>query len=136
MKFHLEAQVTGQKPHPDTSTPGNLPSELPILPLRNSVFFPGAVMPLTIGRTKTIRLIEEATKEKSLLGIITQRAPEIDDPALDDLYRVGTAARIIKLARAGKDGFNIVVEGVCRFKVDEFSQSDPFFTAKISPPGR
>ncbi len=133
MKIHLEAQVTGQKPHPDTSTPSNLPSELPILPLRNSVFFPGAVMPLTIGRTKTIRLIEEATKEKSLLGIITQRAPEIDDPALDDLYKVGTAARIIKLARAGKDGFNIVVEGVCRFKVDEFNQSDPFFTAKISP---
>jgi len=133
MKIHLEALVTGQKPHPDTSTPSNLPSELPILPLRNSVFFPGAVMPLTIGRTKTIRLIEEATKEKSLLGIITQRAPEIDDPALDDLYKVGTAARIIKLARAGKDGFNIVVEGVCRFKVDEFSQSDPFFTAKVSP---
>ncbi len=129
----MEAQVTGPKPHPDTSTPHNLPSELPILPLRNSVFFPGAVMPLTIGRTKTIRLIEEATKEKSLLGIITQRAPEIDDPALDDLYKVGTAARIIKLARAGKDGFNIVVEGVCRFKVEEFSQSDPFFTAKISP---
>lgn len=90
-------------------------------------------MPLTIGRTKTIRLIEEATKEKSLLGIITQRAPEIDDPSLDDLYQVGTAARIIKLARAGKDGFNIVVEGICRFKVEEFNQTDPFFTAKISP---
>jgi len=125
--------VTGQKPHPDTLAQSNLPSELPILPLRNSVFFPGAVMPLTIGRVKTIRLIEEATKEKSLLGIITQRAPEIDDPALEDMYRVGTAARIIKLARAGKDGFNIVVEGVCRFKVDEFNQTDPFFTAKISP---
>ncbi|MCA9507883.1 MAG: endopeptidase La [Myxococcales bacterium] len=129
----MEAMVTGQKPHPDTAAPSNLPSELPILPLRNSVFFPGAVMPLTIGRTKTIRLIEEATKEKSLLGIITQRAPEIDDPGLEDMYKVGTAARIIKLARAGKDGFNIVVEGVCRFKVDEFNQTDPFFTAKVSP---
>lgn len=125
--------MTGQKPHPDTLTPHNLPNELPILPLRNSVFFPGAVMPLTIGRTKTIRLIEEATKEKSLLGIITQQAPEIDDPASDDLYLVGTAARIIKLARAGKDGFNIVVEGICRFKVEEFNQTDPFFTAKITP---
>lgn len=125
--------MTGQKPHQDTLTPQNLPNELPILPLRNSVFFPGAVMPLTIGRTKTIRLIEEATKEKSLLGIITQQAPEIDDPASEDLYLVGTAARIIKLARAGKDGFNIVVEGVCRFKVEEFTQTDPFFTAKITP---
>lgn len=124
--------MTGQKPHPDTAAPNTLPSELPILPLRNSVFFPGAVMPLTIGRTKTIRLIEEATKEKSLLGIITQRAPEIDDPALEDLYKVGTVARIIKMARAGKDGFNIVVEGVSRFKVEEFSQTDPFFIAKVS----
>lgn len=125
--------MTGQKPPSDTLTPSNLPSELPILPLRNSVFFPGAVMPLTIGRTKTIRLIEEATKEKSLLGIITQRAPEIDDPSLEDMYQVGTAARIIKIARAGKDGFNIVVEGVCRFKVEKFNQSDPFFIAKVSP---
>lgn len=129
----MEGQVTGNKPQQDIISQSNLPSELPILPLRNSVFFPGAVMPLTIGRTKTIRLIEEASKEKSLLGIITQKAPEIDDPLVEDLYRVGTAARIIKLARAGKDGFNIVVEGVCRFKVDEYSQKDPFFIAKVSP---
>ncbi len=110
-----------------------LPSELPILPLRNSVFFPGAVMPLTIGRNKTIRLIEEATAEKSLLGIVTQKAPEIDDPASKDLYQIGTVARIIKLARTGKDGFNIVVEGIARFRIDEYTQQDPFFTAKITP---
>ncbi len=125
--------MTGQKTQPDISSPNSLPSELPILPLRNSVFFPGAVMPLTIGRTKTIRLIEEATKEKSLLGIITQQAAEIDDPNSEDLYQIGTAARIIKLARAGKDGFNIVVEGICRFRVEEYTQIDPFFTAKVSP---
>ena len=118
---------------PDVISPNNLPSELPILPLRNSVFFPSAVMPLTIGRAKTIRLIEEATKEKSLLGIITQQAAEIDDPNSEDLYQIGTVARIIKLARAGKDGFNIVVEGICRFKVEEYTQIEPFFTAKISP---
>src|SRR3990172_2992358 len=109
-----------------------LPSELPILPLRNSVFFPGAGMPLTIGRSKTIRLIEEASKEKGLLGIVTQRAPEIDDPSADDMYLVGTVARIIKLARTGKDGFNVVVEGICRFKVDEFTQHDPFFSARVT----
>lgn len=116
---------------PDSKIP-NLPSELPILPLRNSVFFPGAVMPLTIGRAKTIKLIEEATQENSLLGIITQRAPEIDDPAAEDMYAIGTVARIIKLARSGKDGFNIVVEGVCRFRVDEFTQHDPFFCGHVT----
>ena len=124
--------MTAPKSGGDDSRIITLPTELPILPLRNSVFFPGAVMPLTIGRTKTIRLIEEAKQERSLLGIITQRAPEIDDPNAEDMYTVGTAARIIKLARTGKDGFNIVVEGVTRFRVEEFSQIDPFFSARIS----
>ncbi len=124
--------MTAPKSGGDDSKVIILPTELPILPLRNSVFFPGAVMPLTIGRTKTIRLIEEAKQERSLLGIITQRAPEIDDPSSEDLYTIGTAARIIKLARTGKDGFNIIVEGVTRFRVDEFSQTDPFFSARIS----
>lgn len=124
--------TTRKKERPDFK-PQDLPEELPILPLRNSVFFPGAVMPLTIGRAKTIRLIEEAMRENSLLGIVTQRAPEIDDPAPDDLYEIGTAARIIKLARTGKDGFNIVVEGICRFRVDRFTQEEPFFTAHVIP---
>jgi ATP-dependent Lon protease len=125
--------LTSRKRERPEFKPQDLPGELPILPLRNSVFFPGAVMPLTIGRAKTIRLIEEATRENSLLGIVTQRAPEIDDPTPDDLYEVGTAARIIKLARTGKDGFNIVVEGISRFRVDEFTQEEPFFTSKITP---
>lgn len=113
--------------------PQDVPAELPILPLRNSVFFPGAVMPLTIGRAKTVRLIEEVTRENTLLGIVTQRAPEIDDPAPDDMYAVGTAARIVKLARTGKEGFNIVVQGIARFRVDGFDQEDPFFKAKVTP---
>ena len=69
--------MTSRKRDRPEFKPQDLPGELPILPLRNSVFFPGAVMPLTIGRAKTIRLIEEATRENSLLGIVTQRAPEI-----------------------------------------------------------
>ncbi|MES2503531.1 MAG: endopeptidase La [Myxococcota bacterium] len=125
--------MTSPKVGPEGPKVISLPTELPILPLRNSVFFPGAVMPLTIGRNKTIRLIEEATQEKSLLGIVTQRAPEIDDPTSDDLYTIGTVARIIKLARTGKDGFNIVVEGLARFRIEEYTQHEPFFTAKITP---
>ena len=124
--------MTSSKDKPEIN-PQDLPSELPILPLRNSVFFPGAVMPLTIGRAKTIRLIEETTRENGLLGIITQKAPEIDNPAIEDLYRIGTVARIIKLARTGKDGFNIVVEGISRFEIDDFTQEEPYFTATITP---
>jgi ATP-dependent Lon protease len=124
--------MTSSKEKPEIN-PQDLPRELPILPLRNSVFFPGAVMPLTIGRAKTIRLIEETTRDNGLLGIITQKAPEIDNPAIEDLYRIGTVARIIKLARTGKDGFNIVVEGISRFEIDDFTQEEPYFTATITP---
>ncbi|MBI5497629.1 MAG: endopeptidase La [Deltaproteobacteria bacterium] len=126
--------MSSKKKDPKTEMKAtDLPSELPILPLRNSVFFPGAVMPLTIGRAKTIRLIEEVTRENSLLGIVTQKAPEIDDPTPEDMFRVGTAARIIKLARTGKDGFNIVVQGIARFRVDGFGQEEPFFISRITP---
>lgn len=110
----------------------DIPVELAILPLRNSVFFPGAVMPLTIGRAKTIKLIEDAVAAKSLLGIVTQKSPEIDDPGEGHMYRIGTVARIIQKADSGKDGFNIVVEGICRFRIDEFTQSDPFYIAKTT----
>ena len=109
-----------------------LPSKLPILPLRNSVFFPGAVMPLTIGRSKTIKLIEDAYKNKSLIGIVTQKSSEIENPGIDDIYTIGTAARIIKLSKTEKNGFNVVIGGICRFKIDDFIQLDPFFISKIT----
>jgi ATP-dependent Lon protease len=110
-----------------------VPEQLPLLPLRNSVFFPGAVMPLTIGRQKTIRLIEETMRENALIGVVAQRSPEIDDPAATDMYQIGTIARVIKLTRTGKEGFSIVVEGLARFKTDEITQTDPYFFARVTP---
>ncbi|MEM7589130.1 MAG: endopeptidase La [Myxococcota bacterium] len=111
----------------------DLPQEMPILPLRNSVFFPGAVMPLTIGRSKTIRLMEEVARTETCFGIATQKTAEVENPSEKELYRIGTVARVIKLARSGKDGFNAVVEGIARFRIDRFTQTDPFFSAQISP---
>jgi len=109
----------------------DLPEDLPLLPLRNSVFFPGAVMPLTIGRARTIRLIEDTIEESSLIAIVAQQSPEVDDPAPMDLYKVGTIARVIKLTRTGKDGFSIVVEGLARFRLADVTQTDPFLRARI-----
>ncbi|MEM7403148.1 MAG: endopeptidase La [Myxococcota bacterium] len=110
-----------------------LPREMPILPLRNSVFFPGAVMPLTIGRSKTIRLMEEVARTETCFGIATQKTAEVENPSDKELYRVGTVARVIKLARAGKEGFSAVVEGIARFRIDRFTQTDPFFAGQITP---
>lgn len=109
----------------------DLPEDLPLLPLRNSVFFPGAVMPLTIGRARTIRLIEDTIEESSLIAIVAQQSPEVDDPAPMDLYKVGTIARVIKLTRTGKDGFSIVVEGLARFRLADVTQTDPFLRARV-----
>jgi len=121
--------VTEKKKKPEELQSFLIPKELAILPLRNSVFFPGAVMPLTIGRAKTIRLIEELDQQNMLLGIVTQKAPDLEDPKPEELYRIGTLARIIKLARTGRNGFNVVVEGLCRFQIDDFVKLDPYYTA-------
>ena len=89
-------------------------TSLAIVPLRNSVFFPGAIMPLTVGRKKTVQLIEEAIKNNSYVGIVSQHKPELDEPTAKDIYRVGTMAKIIKVAKTDAFGYNIVVEGVSR----------------------
>jgi len=122
--------------------------KLPILPLRNSIFFPGAVMPIAVGRTKTMQLIEDHfcfTSQKNeeednslesagFIGIVTQKSAEIDEPTLDDIFHIGSIARMIKLSRGSK-GFNIVVEGLKRFQIVELVQESPFFVAKIKTLG-
>ena len=106
-------------------------TSLAIVPLRNSVFFPGAIMPLTVGREKSVRLIEKAIKSNSYIGIVSQHKPENDDPTAKDIYRVGTMAKIIKVAKTDSLGYNIVVEGVSRFTVKKFTSSEPFFEATV-----
>ncbi len=106
-------------------------TSLAIVPLRNSVFFPGAIMPLTVGRKKTVQLIEEAIKNNSYVGIVSQHKPELDEPTAKDIYRVGTMAKIIKVAKTDAFGYNIVVEGVSRFSVKKYTSSDPYFTADV-----
>jgi ATP-dependent Lon protease len=106
-------------------------TSLPIVPLRNSVFFPGAIMPLTVGREKTVKLIEDAVRENKYIGIVSQHKPEIGDPTPKDVYRVGTLAKIIKVAKTDTFGYNIVVEGVSRFSVKKFEETEPYFVAKV-----
>lgn len=106
-------------------------SNISILPLKNSIFFPGAVIPITVGRTKTIKLIENVVKIKGVIGIVTQKSPNIEDPNFEDIFSIGSIARIIKVTRTGKNGFNIVVEGLKRFKILTIIQKDPYFIAKV-----
>jgi len=110
-----------------------IPSVLPILPLRNSVFFPGGVLPLAVGRTKTIALIKDAVRDDQVIGVVTQKKAEEEDPSAGDLHTMGTVARIVKLLKMGEDNYSLVVQGLARFKINEVTQEQPYLKARITP---
>ena len=109
-----------------------VPEHLGILPLKNTVLYPGVVIPITVGRDKSIALVKEAyaTKER-LVGVIAQRNMHIEDPEPTDLHRFGTMARILKLIRMPDGSITIVIQGRARFEVIEFVQDDPYFKARV-----
>ncbi len=108
------------------------PSELPILPLRNTVAFPFIIMPLSIGVPRSINLIRAAIKDNSLIGLIVSKEPENAEPGPEQLYETGVLARIHRVVRGEKDSLQVIVQGIERFKVESWNQSEPFMTAKIS----
>src|SRR4051795_2009424 len=109
----------------------DIPQVLPILPLRNSVFFPGGVLPLAVGRQKTIALIKDAVRDDQVIGVVTQRKAEEEDPGAADLHSMGTVARIVKLLKMGEDNYSLVVQGLARFRVNELVQEHPYLKARI-----
>jgi len=121
------------KPKGATDGPVEVPEVISILPLRNSVLFPGSIIPIDVGRRKSVRLVEEAiSKERPVIGILTQRDARTEDPASSDLYTVGCAARILKVIKLAKDNFSVILQGVARVKVSDYLSHDPFITARVS----
>lgn len=109
-----------------------LPEELGILPLRNTVLFPGVVIPITVARDKSIHLVREAYKQSNkLIGVVTQTNPETEDPTAEDMYLVGTLASILRMIRMPDGSVTVIIQGRSRFKIHEFIQSEPFFKARI-----
>jgi ATP-dependent Lon protease len=112
--------------------PVEIPDVLPILPLRNSVLFPGSIIPIDVGRRKSVRLVEDAiAKERPVIGILTQKDARTEDPNSGDLYLVGCAARILKVIKLAKDNFSVILQGVSRFEVTGFDGAEPFLAAKV-----
>jgi ATP-dependent Lon protease len=112
--------------------PVEIPDTLPILPLRNSVLFPGAIIPIDVGRRKSVRLVEDAiAKERPVIGILTQKDARTEDPGSGDLYMVGCAARILKVIKLAKDNFSVILQGVSRFEVATFDGAEPFLAARV-----
>jgi ATP-dependent Lon protease len=111
----------------------SIPTVLPLLPLRNTVLFPGVVLPITVGRDKSIKAVTDAYKADKLIGVIAQKDSTIEEPTVSDLEEIGTIAKIAKLIKMPDGGTTIIIQGKKRFKVDEVTTDDPYFKAKISP---
>jgi ATP-dependent Lon protease len=111
--------------------PEDLPEELPILPIKNTVLFPGVVIPITVTRQKSIRLIKKAYQGNRIVGVIAQKNKQMEEPAIEDVYRFGTVARIIKMLVLPDGNTTIIIQGKNRFSVREFVQEDPHLTAHI-----
>lgn len=111
------------------STPSN---HLGILPLRNDVFFPGAVLQLTIGRPASVALLQEVQEEELGLGIVSQRVASVEQPTAEDLYEVGTYATVISVMRTGEDRFQVLVKGTGRFRLKTLQTEGPFLTGEVA----
>lgn len=108
-----------------------IPDTMPILPLRNTVLFPGVIMPINIGRTKSLRLIQEAYKNGDMIGCIAQKSTSTEDPQFNDLYQVGTIAFIVKILEMADGTTSVILQGKRRFVLEDILYSDPFHVGKI-----
>ncbi|HTF17956.1 MAG TPA: endopeptidase La [Chryseolinea sp.] len=111
--------------------PEDLPAELSILPIKNTVLFPGVVIPITVGRQKSIKLVKKAYQGSRIIGVVAQKNPQAEEPSIEDLYRTGTIARIIKMLVLPDGNTTIIIQGKNRFAVKEFVQEEPYLTAQI-----
>ncbi len=108
-----------------------LPDDLPILPLRNTVLFPGVVIPITVGRDKSIKAVNDAYKADKLIGVVAQKDSSVEEPNVGDLENTGTVAKLVKLIKMPDGGTTIIIQGRKRFKIEQITTEDPYFKAKV-----
>ncbi|MDR9457679.1 MAG: endopeptidase La [Salegentibacter sp.] len=110
----------------------NLPESLPILPLRNTVLFPGVVIPITAGRDASIKLINQANNDSKIIGVVSQKDEEVENPTAKDINRVGVVARILRVLKMPDGNTTVIIQGKKRFKIEEVVSEDPYLTATIT----
>ena len=109
-----------------------VPNTLPILTLRDAVLFPGTILPVTIGREKSLKLIKAMEQSTKIIGTATQKDVTTDNPTIDDLYPIGTSAQILKLIDMPDDTYTVVLQGIRRFKIDSVVTYDPYIIGNIT----
>lgn len=111
----------------------SLPQTLPILALRNTVLYPGVVLPITVGRDASLKLVKDAHAGDGIIGVVAQKRADTENPDAEDLYSVGTAASILKLIKMPDGSVSIVIQGKRRFDIGEYTQVDPYHRASVTP---
>jgi ATP-dependent Lon protease len=109
-----------------------IPDSIPILPLRNTVLFPGIVIPITVGRDKSIKLIRNAYKKDKIIGAVAQRNPNENNPNGKDIYEVGTIAIILKILEMPDNSTSVIIQGKKRFEIKAFTNEEPFLQAQVN----
>ncbi len=110
----------------------DLPVELPLLPLRNAVVFPMTQIPLTVGRPRSVAAVKAAESLNQLIGITAQKDPEIEEPTLEDLYQIGVLSKITKVIQYPDGNYQVIVQGVKRFRIDEIISMDPYIKVRVT----
>lgn len=116
----------------DEMSNSELPPTLPILPLRNTVLYPGVVIPITVGRDKSIKLVKEAYKGDRSIGVLAQKDGRTEDPSVEELYRIGTVARIIKVLQMPDGNTTVIIQGKLRFQLENVVQEQPYLMAEVT----
>ena len=109
-----------------------LPEVVPLLPVKNTVLFPGVVIPITVGRDKSIQLIKDANKSKNPIGVVAQKDKKVEDPSINDLYEMGTVAQILRVLKMPDGSTTIIIQGKKRFKIENLIHTTPYLKVKIS----
>jgi len=109
----------------------NVPDVLPILPLRNTVLFPGVVIPISIGREKSLKLVKEVYRKNKILGAVAQNNVTIDEPEMKDLYKTGTVAQILKILEMPDGSTSVIIQGKKRFEIMDLVSDKPYYVARI-----
>ena len=107
----------------------DVPSELPILPLRNTVLFPGVVVPITAGRDQSIKLVKDAHKANKPIGVVAQKNENIENPGINDIFKIGTVANILKMLKMPDGNTMVILQGKKRFEIDDLIKEDPYLIA-------
>jgi ATP-dependent Lon protease len=116
----------------ESITMTQVPETLPILPLRNTVLFPGVIIPITVGRDKSIKLVRDIYQKTKIIGTVAQKDPNVDDPGPEELYRVGTVAQLLRILEMPDGSTSVIIQGKKRFSIQEVVSAEPYYVARVS----